>query len=72
MLGRIRAGVLEQATVELLDHAGVDSRPHAEGLLHEGFDLAFSGCRHRIRFACDDWVAAHASTRILEIQLAKR
>ena len=54
VLGRIRAGVLEQGTVELLDRAGMASRLHAEGLLHEGFDLAFSGCRHRIEFACHD------------------
>jgi p-hydroxybenzoate 3-monooxygenase len=48
VLGRIRAGVLEQGTVALLDRAGVASRLHAEGLVHEGFDLAFSGRRHRI------------------------
>ena len=48
VLGRIRAGVLEQGTVELLDRTGVASRLHAEGVLHEGFDLAFAGCRHRI------------------------
>jgi len=45
---RVRAGVLEQGTVALLDRAGVASRLHAEGLVHEGFDLAFSGRRHRI------------------------
>ncbi|HXM82442.1 MAG TPA: 4-hydroxybenzoate 3-monooxygenase, partial [Burkholderiales bacterium] len=48
VLGRIRAGVLEQGTVELLDRAGVGARAHAEGLVHEGFDLAFAGRRHRI------------------------
>ena len=46
--GRIRAGVLEQGTVEALEEAGVADRLHREGLPHEGFDLAFDGDRHRI------------------------
>lgn len=48
VLGRIRAGVLEQTTVDLLDEAGVGARMHAQGLLHGGFELAFDGQRHRI------------------------
>ncbi len=48
VLGRIRAGVLEQVAVDLLDRAGVGARMHAEGLPHDGFDLAFDGARHRI------------------------
>jgi p-hydroxybenzoate 3-monooxygenase len=48
VLGRIRAGVLEQTTVDLLDEAGVGVRMHAEGLVHEGFELCFGGARHRI------------------------
>ena len=48
VLGRIRAGVLEQTTMELLDQAGVGARMHAEGLLHRGFELCFGGARHRI------------------------
>ncbi len=48
VLGRIRAGVLEQVAVDLLDEAGVGSRMHAEGLPHEGFDLLIEGVRHRI------------------------
>lgn len=46
--GRIRAGVLEQGTVEALEEAGVADRLHREGLPHEGFELAFDGDRHRI------------------------
>ena len=46
--GRIRAGVLEQGTVEALEEAGVADRLHREGLPHDGFDLAFDGDRHRI------------------------
>jgi p-hydroxybenzoate 3-monooxygenase len=43
VLGRIRAGVLEQGMVELLRQAGVGQRMDAEGLVHGGFDLALDG-----------------------------
>lgn len=46
--GRVRAGVLEQGTVRALEEAGVANRLHTEGLIHDGFDLAFDGERHRI------------------------
>jgi p-hydroxybenzoate 3-monooxygenase len=48
VLGRIRAGLLEEGTVALLDEAGAGSRAHREGLVHEGVELAFAGSRHRI------------------------
>ena len=48
--GRIRAGVLEQGTVELLEQAGVGERLRSEGLVHGGIELAFGGKRHRIDF----------------------
>ena len=48
VLGRIRAGVLEQVTVDLLNEAGVGQRMHREGLVHHGFELLFQGRRHRI------------------------
>ena len=48
VLGRIRAGVLEQTTCDLLDEAGVGERMHAEGLVHGGYELCFGGARHRI------------------------
>ncbi|MFY9511136.1 MAG: 4-hydroxybenzoate 3-monooxygenase [Rubrivivax sp.] len=48
VLGRIRAGVLEQVMVDLLDEAGVGERLHAEGLPHDGFEMSFGGRRHRI------------------------
>ena len=51
VLGRIRAGVLEQVTVDLLDEAGVAGRLHDEGLQHGGIELAFDGGRHRIDMA---------------------
>ncbi|WP_407048468.1 4-hydroxybenzoate 3-monooxygenase [Methyloraptor flagellatus] len=48
VLSRIRAGVLEQGMVDLLDEAGVGARLHREGLVHEGFALSFGGAGHRI------------------------
>ncbi|UXY55169.1 4-hydroxybenzoate 3-monooxygenase [Pseudomonas tohonis] len=48
VLGRIRAGVLEQGMVELLREAGVGARMDREGLVHDGFELAFDGRRERI------------------------
>ena len=44
----IRAGVLEQGTMDLLQEVGLGSRMVAEGALHHGFELAFEGERHRI------------------------
>ena len=48
VLTRIRAGVLEQVTMDLLDEVGVSERMHREGLVHGGFDMLFKGERHRI------------------------
>ncbi|MEM7189362.1 MAG: 4-hydroxybenzoate 3-monooxygenase [Pseudomonadota bacterium] len=45
---RIRAGVLEWGSVETLREAGVGARMDAEGLPHNGFDIAFGGERHRL------------------------
>ena len=47
---RIRAGLLEQGTVDMLDEAGVGARLHREGLVHDGVELCFGGRRHRIDF----------------------
>jgi p-hydroxybenzoate 3-monooxygenase len=46
--GRVRAGVLEHGTVELLTEMGVAARLHEEGLPHHGIELQFGGARHRI------------------------
>ena len=45
---RIRAGVLEQGTIDTLDEAGVGERMHREGLPHDGIELLFDRKRHRI------------------------
>ena len=50
VLGRIRAGVLEQGTVEVLDRIGVSARLHAEGLVHDGVEISVQGERHRFDF----------------------
>jgi p-hydroxybenzoate 3-monooxygenase len=44
----IRAGVLEQGTMDVLTAAGVGERMRKEGALHHGFELSFGGKRHRI------------------------
>jgi p-hydroxybenzoate 3-monooxygenase len=47
---RVRAGVLEQGTVDLLGEIGFGERMQREGLVHNGIELQFSGRRHRIDF----------------------
>lgn len=47
---RVRAGVLEQGTVDLLTEMGVGERMKAEGLIHYGVELRFQGRAHRIDF----------------------
>ncbi len=48
VLGRIRAGVLEEGTAHMLDEAGAGERMRRQGLPHDGFDLTFDGRQHRI------------------------
>jgi p-hydroxybenzoate 3-monooxygenase len=48
VLTRIRAGILEQVCIDLLDEAGVGTRMHKEGLVHGGFEMLYNGQRHRI------------------------
>jgi p-hydroxybenzoate 3-monooxygenase len=47
---RVRAGVLEQGTVDLLTEMGVGERMKTEGLIHHGIELRFGGRGHRIDF----------------------
>jgi 2-polyprenyl-6-methoxyphenol hydroxylase and related FAD-dependent oxidoreductases len=60
VLGRIRAGLLEEGTVALLDEVGAGERAHREGLIHDGIELSFGGARHRI-----DMKAATGKTVII-------
>ena len=52
VLGRVRAGVIEKVTMDLLDEAGAGARMHADGLVHDG-----------VRFASTAFVTASNSRR---------
>ncbi len=51
VIARVRAGVLEQGTVDLMNEVGVGDRLRREGLRHAGIHIAFDGTRHRIDMA---------------------
>jgi p-hydroxybenzoate 3-monooxygenase len=51
VIDRVRAGVLEQGTVDLLHAMGVGAGLSRAGLRHEGLHISFNGCRHRIDLA---------------------
>jgi len=51
VIERVRAGVLEQGTVDLMREAGVGARLDREGMRHEGVYIAFRGRRHRVDMA---------------------
>ncbi|AZR21298.1 4-hydroxybenzoate 3-monooxygenase [Xanthomonas vasicola] len=66
VLSRIRAGVLEQGSVELLQRAGVGERLQREGLLHHGFELSLDGHRERIDLlrGCGRGVTVYGQTEV--------
>ena len=66
---RIRAGVLEQPTVDLLDQLGIGERMHREGLVHHGIEIRFDGQRHRI--ALSDLTGGKAITIYGQQELVK-
>jgi p-hydroxybenzoate 3-monooxygenase len=75
VLGRIRAGVLEQVTVDLLEAAGAAARLHAEGLPHDGIELCFGGTRHRIdmhRLTGGKQVTVYGQTEVTRDLMALR
>ena len=51
VIERVRAGVLEQGSVDLMREVGVGDRLNREGMRHEGIYVAFNGVRHRIDMA---------------------
>ncbi|WP_350561077.1 4-hydroxybenzoate 3-monooxygenase [Psychrobacter sp. CAL346-MNA-CIBAN-0220] len=51
VLGRIRAGVLEQGTVDLIREAGAGARMDEDGLIHTGTDFSFQGEHHHLDIA---------------------
>jgi p-hydroxybenzoate 3-monooxygenase len=75
VLGRIRAGLLEEGTVALLDEVGAGARAHREGLVHGGIELAFAGGRHRIdlKGATGKTVMIYGQTEVtLDLMNARR
>ena len=50
VLGRVRAGLIEQGTVDLIEQAGVGARMRRDGLVHEGVEISHGGERLRIDF----------------------
>ncbi|MDB6009271.1 MAG: pobA [Gammaproteobacteria bacterium] len=74
VLGRIRAGVLEEGTVRLLERIGAAERLHAEGLVHQGVEISLDGRRHRIdleRFA-GKTVTVYGQTEVTRDLMAAR
>ncbi len=71
VLGRIRAGVLEQGAIDLLDKAGVGERMHREGLVHGGVELSFDGDVHRVDFG-DHRVMVYGQTEVTRDLMAAR
>ncbi len=65
---RLRAGVLEQGTADLMTEAGVGERLHREGLKHEGIYLQWPGVRHHIDFPelCGRSVWVYGQTEVVK------
>ncbi len=72
---RVRAGVLEQGTVDLLAAAGVGTRLRAEGLVHHGIELQFDGERHRVplsELAGGRSIVVYGQTEVVKDLIAAR
>jgi p-hydroxybenzoate 3-monooxygenase len=73
--GRIRAGVLEQGTVILLKEARVNRRMDREGIVHQGFSLAFDGRKARIdlhRLTGGDSIMIYGQTEVTKDLIGAR
>ena len=71
----IKAGVLEQSTIDLMDQTGVGDRMHRDGFLHHGINLAFAGEMHRINMyelTGGRAVMVYAQHEVLKDLIAKR
>ena len=72
---RIRAGVLEQGTVEVLTGAGVGERMHREGIVHRGVNMQFAGERHRLAFdelTAGGTILVYGQTEVVKDLIAAR
>ena len=73
--GRMRAGILEPSTVELLREAGAHDRLDREGLVHHGIEIAVEGERHRIplsELTGGGCVTAYGQTKVVQDLIALR
>src|SRR3954470_9945482 len=71
----IKAGVLEQGTVDLMTQTGVGDRLHRDGFVHHGFNLAFAGQLHRINMyelTGGRSVTVYAQHEVLKDLIARR
>ena len=71
---RVRAGVLEHTSVEMLHDAGVGARLDREGLRHEGIELGLNGVRHRISFVelTGKYVTVYGQQEVVKDLIARR
>ncbi|EIV92829.1 4-hydroxybenzoate 3-monooxygenase [Frankia sp. QA3] len=71
---RQRAGILEQASADVLRAAGVGDRMDRVGLVHEGVELRFEGERHRVDFVelTGRTVTVYAQTEVVKDLIARR
>src|SRR5205823_2386995 len=72
---RIRAGVLEQRTADLLVKAGVGERLQREGIVHHGIELQFEAERHRIplsELAAGRSIVIYGQTEVVKDLIAAR
>ncbi|WP_346618757.1 4-hydroxybenzoate 3-monooxygenase [Blastococcus montanus] len=69
---RIRAGILEQHTVDTLTDAGLGDRLHREGLEHSGIYLQYPGARHKLEFPelCGRTVWVYGQTEVTKDLIA--
>ncbi|WP_417729222.1 4-hydroxybenzoate 3-monooxygenase [Roseovarius sp.] len=74
VLGRIRAGVLEQGLVRLMEQAGVADRLHAEGYRHDGTLIAYGDDTFRVDFSAhtDNSVIIYGQTEVTRDLYAAR
>jgi p-hydroxybenzoate 3-monooxygenase len=74
VLGRIRAGVIEQGTAGLLEEVDAAARMQSEGLVHDGTEICFDGERHRIDFRAltGKVVTVYGQTEITRDLMEKR
>jgi p-hydroxybenzoate 3-monooxygenase len=71
---RVRAGVLEQGTVEMMTDMGVGERLHREGLCHEGVEFNFNHERRRVDFrkSCGRTITVYAQHEVIKDLVAAR